>query len=163
MSTSTFSTADPSPPTGVSVDVTGCDSAVVTWKASMSMFDNAIGNYSVRYQLRSGGDGLTTLHESSTSVTLQGLAPNAEYNVSVAGINSCGGTSTFAMTQFNLQGTYLLYMFTGYQWSLHHIHAPTVISKCSSHTLDRSHIQPSSHLSFPTFSKQLSKLCAETW
>ena len=91
----------------MSVDVTGCDSAVVTWMASMSMFDNTIGNYSVRYQLRSGSDGLTALHESSTSVTLQGLAPNAEYNVSVAGINSCGGTSTFAMTQFNLQGTYI--------------------------------------------------------
>ena len=91
----------------MSVDVTGCDSAVVTWMASMSMFDTTIGNYSVRYQLRSGSDGLTTLHVSSTSVTLQGLAPNAEYDVSVAGINSCGGTSTFAMTQFNLQGTYI--------------------------------------------------------
>ena len=102
-----LSTADPAPPTGMSVDVTGCDSVVVTWMASMSMFDTTIGNYSVRYQLRSGSDGLTTLHEPSTSVTLQGLAPNAEYNVSVAGINSCGGTSTFTMTQFNLQGMYV--------------------------------------------------------
>ena len=91
----------------MSVDVTGCDSAVVTWMASMSMFDTTVGNYSVRYQLRSGSDGLTTLHVSSASVTLQGLTPNAEYDVSVAGINSCGGMSTFAMTQFNLQGTYI--------------------------------------------------------
>ena len=90
----------------MSVDVTGCDSVVVTWMPSMSMFDTTIGNYSVRYQLRSGSGGLTTLHVSSASVTLQGLAPNTEYDVSVAGINSCGGTSTFAMTQFNLQGTY---------------------------------------------------------
>ena len=117
----------------------------------MSMFDTTVGNYSVRYQLRSGSDGLTTLHVSSASVTLHGLAPNAEYTVSVAtittvsvaGINSCGGTSTFAMTQFNLQGMYVRIppMFTGYQWdirSLHHL----IISTYISHVLDQSQVKP---------------------
>ena len=74
----------------------------------MSMFDNAIGNYSVRYQQRSGKDDYTTVYTSSTREALEGLIPSVNYNVSVAGINSCGGMSTFAMTQFNLQGMYLL-------------------------------------------------------
>ena len=69
------------------------------------MFDDMIMNYSVRYQLTSGTGGSATVYSSSASVTLQGLDPNAEYNVSVAGINSCGGTSTFAITQFKFQGT----------------------------------------------------------
>ena len=69
------------------------------------MFDDMIMNYSVRYQLTSGTGGSATVYSPSTSVTLQGLAPNAEYNVSVAGINSCGGTSTFTTTQFKFQGT----------------------------------------------------------
>ena len=68
------------------------------------MFDDMIMNYSVRYQLTTGTGGSATVYSSSTSVTLQGLVPNAEYTVEVAGINSCGGTSTFAMTTFDLQG-----------------------------------------------------------
>ena len=96
--------ADPSPPTGVSVDVTGCDSAVVTWMPSMSMFDEVIQKYNVRYKLSIGSGGLSTVFTSGTSVTLQGLVPNAEYNVSVTGINSCGGRSAFVMAQFELQG-----------------------------------------------------------
>ena len=87
----------------MSVEVTGCDSAVVSWMASQSMFDNAIGNYSVRYQLASGSNA-TTVYTSSTNVTLGDLVPNAEYNVSVVGINSCGGTSSPAMTHLDLQG-----------------------------------------------------------
>ena len=95
--------ADPGPPSGVSATVTGCDSAEVTWMASMSMFGKSIMNYSVAYQRRSGGV-LTTVNSLSTSATLQGLMPNAEYNVSVAGINSCGGTSPYISTIFTLQG-----------------------------------------------------------
>ena len=68
------------------------------------MFDDMIMNYSVRYQLTSGTGGSATVYSSSTSVTLQVLAPNAEYTVSVAGINSCGGTSTFTLATFDLQG-----------------------------------------------------------
>ena len=61
--------------------------------ASTSMFE-AIQNYSVYIQ-RSGG-GLNTVYSQDTMIKLDGLTPNAEYNVSVAGINSCGGTSAFA-------------------------------------------------------------------
>ena len=71
--------------------------------ASMSMFGEPIMNYSVTYQ-RSSGGVLVTVNSPSTSATLQGLVPNAEYNVSVAGINSCGGTSPYISTAFALQG-----------------------------------------------------------
>ena len=90
----------------MSVEVTGCDSAVVSWMASQSMFDIVIGNYSVRYQLVSGSNDLTTVYTSSTNVTLEDLLPNAEYNVSVVGITSCGGTSSPAMTHLDLQGIF---------------------------------------------------------
>ena len=78
---------------------------MVSWDPSQSMFDDTIMNYSVRYQLTSGTGGSATMYASGASVTLQGLDPNAEYNVSVAGINSCGGTSIFTTTQFKFQGT----------------------------------------------------------
>ena len=78
--------------------------------ASQSMFDNVIGNYSVRYQLASGSNDLTTVYTSSTNVTLEDLVPNAEYNVSVVGINSCGGTSSPVMTHLDLQGIYFLHV-----------------------------------------------------
>ena len=72
--------------------------------ASMSMFGNPIMNYSVIYQ-RSSGGVLTTVNSPSTSATLQGLTPNAKYDMSVAGINSCGGTSAFTTPfTFVLQG-----------------------------------------------------------
>ena len=71
--------------------------------ASMSMFGEPIMNYSVTYQRTSGGV-LTTVNSQSTRAALQGLVPNAEYNVSVAGINSCGGTSPYISTTFALQG-----------------------------------------------------------
>ena len=96
----------------MSVEVTGCDSAVVSWMASQSMFDNVIGNYSVRYQLASGSNDLTTVYTSSTNVTLEDLVPNAEYNVSVVGITSCGGTSSPVMTHLDLQGIYISCMFS---------------------------------------------------
>ena len=89
----------------MSATVAGCDSAEVTWMASMSMFDESIMNYIVTYQRTSGGV-LATVNSPSTSATLQGLMPNAEYNVSVAGVNSCGGTSAFTTPfTFVLQGT----------------------------------------------------------
>ena len=91
----------------MSATVVGCDSAEVTWMASMSMFGEPIMNYSVAYQRTSGGV-LTTVNSPSTSATLQGFMPNAEYNVSVAGINSCGGTSPYISTIFTLQGEPLL-------------------------------------------------------
>ena len=68
------------------------------------MFDGAIANYSVRYRLTNGTGDYTTVYAASTSITLQGLVPNAGYNVSVAGINSCGGESAFVMTQLVYQG-----------------------------------------------------------
>ena len=99
-----FIFAGPQPPAGVSVVVTGNDTAVVSWVPSMSrMCDVVIGNYSVRYQLRKGTGAYTTVYSSSTSVTLQDLVPNAEYTVSVAAINSIGNMSAFsAMVQFNV-------------------------------------------------------------
>ena len=99
-----FIFAGPQPPAGVSVVVTGNDTAVVSWVPSMSrMCDIVIGNYSVRYQLRNGTGATITVYSSSTSVTLQDLVPNAEYTVSVAAINSIGNMSAFsAMIQFNV-------------------------------------------------------------
>ena len=84
--------------------VTGCNTADISWVASQSAFDPMIGNYSVRYQLRNDPSSLNMVYPASNSVTLQDLLPNASYNVSVAGINSCGGTSAFEMNTFSLEG-----------------------------------------------------------
>ena len=94
--------AEPEPPTDVSVAVIDKDTAVVYWTASQSrLCDVAIVNYSVKYYLNGTGD-YTSLYETSTSVVLQGLVPNAEYSVSVAAINSIGNMSTFsAVTMFH--------------------------------------------------------------
>ena len=91
----------------MSVVVTGNGTAVVSWVPSMSRMCNVvIGNYSVRYQLRSCACGYTTVHTSSTSVTLQDLVPYADYNVSVAAINPNGNMSTFsALAQFTVTQT----------------------------------------------------------
>ena len=99
------SCAVPTPPTVVSATVTGCDSAEVTWGASMFLMET-IQNYSVRYQRISSGDSIMVYYTLGTSYTLQDLQPNAMYTVSVAGINSCGGTSEFANTTFQLQGNF---------------------------------------------------------
>ena len=92
------------PPTGVSVDVTGSDTAVVSWNPSMSrMCDVLIENYNVRYRLNSGCGGYSTVNTSSASVALRDLVPNAEYTVSVAGIDSNGQMSPFsALFQFTV-------------------------------------------------------------
>ena len=96
--------AGPQPPAGVSVVVTGNDTAVVSWVPSMSrMCDVVIGNYSVMYRLRKGTGTTTTVYSSNTSVKLQGLVPNAEYTVSVAAINSIGNMSPYStMIQFRV-------------------------------------------------------------
>ena len=97
----------PQPPTGLKVVVTGNDTAVVSWDAQQSrVCDVVIGNYSVRYQLRSGMGGIFTVYSPSTSVTLQGLARGAEYTVEVAAINSMGNMSAFsALAQFTVNPT----------------------------------------------------------
>ena len=76
--------------------------AVVFWESQQSrVCDVVIGNYSVRYQLRSGTGAYTTVYTSSASVILQDLVPNAEYTVEVVGINSNGDLSAFsAIIQF---------------------------------------------------------------
>ena len=99
------SCAVPTSPTNVSAAVTGCDSAEVTWGASMFLMET-IQNYSVMYQQISSGDHIMVYYAPSTSYTLQDLQPNAMYAVSVAGINSCGGTSEFTNTTFQLQGSF---------------------------------------------------------
>ena len=115
----------------MSVEVTGCDSAVVSWMASQSMFDNVIGNYSVRYQLASGSNDLTTVNTSSTNVTLEDLVPNAEYNVSVVGITSCGGTSSPAMTHLDLQGIFPMHALCVY-FTVARVHAHNMHSSIES-------------------------------
>ena len=94
----------PDPPTGVSVDVTGSDTAVVSWNPSMSrMCDVVIGNYNVRYRMSNSNGAYTTVNTSSTSVTLRDLVPNAEYTVEVAAINSNGQMSPFSeVAQFTV-------------------------------------------------------------
>ena len=89
--------AEPTPPTGVTFTVTGSDTAVVSWTASQSVCDDVVGNYSVRYRLRSGTCGYTTVYTNRPSVTLRDLIPNAEYVVSVAAINSRGDMSALSI------------------------------------------------------------------
>ena len=88
---------EPKPPTGVTFTVTCIDSAMVSWTASLSVCDDVVGNYSVRYQLRSGSGAYTTVYTNRPNVTLRDLIPNAEYVVSVAAINSMGDMSAFSV------------------------------------------------------------------
>ena len=67
------------------------------------MCDVFATNYSVKYRLSSSTGDYTTMNISGTSITLQDLAPNAEYDVEVAVINSNGAISNFsAVTQFTV-------------------------------------------------------------
>ena len=75
-------------------EITGIDTAVVSWAASQSMC-GVIGNYSVRYQLRNGTNA--TVYTNETSITLSGLIPNAEYSVFVAAVNSRGDVSLLSV------------------------------------------------------------------
>ena len=61
--------------------------------------------YSIRYRLSSSTEDYTTVNTSgsTTSVRLRDLAPNAEYDVEVAAINSNGAISNFsAVVQFTV-------------------------------------------------------------
>ena len=92
---------DLQPPTGVSVVITGTDTAVVSWNVQQSRIcDVVVVRYNVMYQLTSGaGNPPVTMYTSSTSVTLNGLVPNGVYSVSVATISlSGGGMSAFSAT-----------------------------------------------------------------
>ena len=89
---------------------TECGTADVSWNPSQVNYNAAIGNYSVRYRLRSSTGGYTTVYSSSTSVTLRGLDPSMEYTVEVAAVNSCGRMSGSSMAaQLDLQGKSMVY------------------------------------------------------
>ena len=100
--------AAPEPPTAVSVkDGAGCYSSVVSWVAPQARCGVAIATYSVRYQQRKGGGGggYTTVPSPTTSVTLQRITANSDYDVSVAAISSSGNMGIFTKAiQFELQG-----------------------------------------------------------
>ena len=103
-------TADPAPPTGVSVVAgTECGTAIVSWNPSSVSSNAAIGTYSVRYRSSGGGDYTTvTVTSPSTSVTLQGLNRSLEYIVDVTAIDSCGSKSGFSTeATLDLQGMQL--------------------------------------------------------
>ena len=88
------------------VEANGCSSAIVSWNPTQPRMCDVtilIVGYSVRYQL-SGTGGYTTVNTSSTSVTLQDVAPNLEYIVSVAAITSIGNLTTYTAISFNITG-----------------------------------------------------------
>ena len=96
--------AAPAPPTGVSVeDGAECYTSEVSWAAPQDRCGVLIRNYSVRYQLRNSGGNYTTVYTNGTTVTLEGILANEQYNVSVASINSQMGKFTDTI-QFELQG-----------------------------------------------------------
>ena len=83
----------------------------MSWNPSQVNYNAAIGNYSVRYRLKSSTGGYTTVYSPSTSVTLQGLDPSVEYDVEVAAIDSCGRMSGFSMVaQLDVQGNSIIYI-----------------------------------------------------
>ena len=86
---------EPKPPTDVTFRVTGTDSVMVSWTASLSKC-GGITNYSVTYQLTSGTGPTTTVYTTQTSITLQGLIPNGEYRVMVSATNSMGDMSAIS-------------------------------------------------------------------
>ena len=99
---------DLQPPTGMSVVITGIDTAVVSWNVQQSRIcDVVVGSYSVRYQLTNDtGSTPITVYTPSTSVILTGLVPKAVYNVSVATITLSGDMSAFyATTPFTVTPT----------------------------------------------------------
>ena len=77
----------------------------MSWTAPQSRCGVVIGNYSVRYRLKNGGGDYTTMYSATTNVTLQGIAANKMYSVSVAAISSAGDIGPFTESvQFDLQG-----------------------------------------------------------
>ena len=101
-----LSTADPAPPTAVSaVTGTECNTADVSWSPSTVNYNAVIGNYSVRYRVRGSSGDYTTVYSPTTSTTLRGLNPGAEYDVEVAAVDLCGRMSGYSeVAQLNLQG-----------------------------------------------------------
>ena len=102
-----YTDAAPDRPAAVSVkDGAGCYSSVVSWVAPQARCGVAIATYSVRYQQRKGGGGsYTTVSSPTTSVTLQRITANSDYDVSVAAISSGGDMGIFTEAiQFELQG-----------------------------------------------------------
>ena len=91
----------------MSAVATDSSTVVVSWNPAFSgVCDVFARDYTVRYRLSGGSDNYTTVNISGTSVTLQGLAPNAEFDVEVATINSNGDISDFsAMAQFTVPQT----------------------------------------------------------
>ena len=91
----------------MSAVVTDSSTVVVSWNSAFSgMCDVFARDYTVRYRLSGGSGSYTTVNISGTSVALRGLAPNAEFDVAVATINSNGVFSDFsAMSQFTVTPT----------------------------------------------------------
>ena len=77
----------------MSAVVTGSDTVAVSWNASSSGMCDVLSadKYSIRYRL-----SYATVNTSSTSVTLRTLAPNSQYDVEVAAVNSNGVISDFS-------------------------------------------------------------------
>ena len=111
------SCAVPTPPTNV-LAVAGCNSAEVTLgglhvhvrnhtelRTVWCISCHGGSTIHLLIQWMNGGAPMTR-YTSSRNFNLQNLQPNAMYAVSVAGINSCGGTSEFASTTFQLQGNF---------------------------------------------------------
>ena len=117
---------DPSPPTGVSaVTGTECNTADVSWSPSTVNYNAVIGNYSVRYRLRGSSGSYTTVYSPTTSITLRGLDPSAEYEVEVAAVDLCGRMSGFSeVASLDLQGMYNL---TKFNWLYIHTRIYTYI------------------------------------
>ena len=91
----------PDPPNDVSAVATA-GTVVVSWTRSFSgTCDQLATQYRVRYQLSTGSGGYHTVTTEGNIVVLLDVIPNAEYNVSVAAINSNGAMSNFSiMAQF---------------------------------------------------------------
>ena len=84
---------------------TECNTSDVSWSPPTVNYNAVIGNYSVRYQLRESSGGYTTVYSTTTSITLQGLDPSAEYEVEVAAVDLCGRMSGFSeAARLNLEG-----------------------------------------------------------
>ena len=115
-----LSTADSASPTGVSAVMgTECNTSIVSWSPSTVSYNAVIGNYSVRYRLRGSSGSYTAVYSPTTSITLRGLYPGAEYDVEVSAVDLCGRTSGFSeVARLDLQGIYII--LTLFNWL--HLH-----------------------------------------
>ena len=129
--------AEPTPPTEVTFTITGTDSAVVSWTASQSQC-GAIANYSVTYQLTSCMSCSATVYTTGTSVTLQGLIPNAEYSVVVSATNSRGGASALSIETPFTMSTTSAGMFDPSHRYMHYITHALCVALCLSPSITSS-------------------------